>query len=143
MKKRALPSSLKKLAYKDFDLSFKRHPVTGKLLIKKDDEAVKQAVKNVVLTNRFERPFHPEFGGDVRASLFENFTSFSQAELSEKIARSVENYESRVQLVADATYGPVTVQEYPDQNGMAVTIRFRNVATLNEVTLDINLNKVR
>jgi phage baseplate assembly protein W len=143
MKKRVLPSSLKKLVYKDFDLSFKRHPVTGKLLIKKDDEAVKQAVKNVVLTNKYERPFHPEFGGNVRNSLFETFTSFSQAELSERIARSIENYESRVQLVADATYGPVTVQEYPDQNGMAVTIRFRNVATLNEVTLDINLNKVR
>jgi phage baseplate assembly protein W len=143
MKKRTLPSSLKRITYKDFDLSFKRHPVTGKLLIKKDDEAVKQAVKNVVLTNRFERPFHPEFGGDVRTSLFENFTSFSQAELSEKIGRSIENYESRVQLVADASYGPVTVQEYPDQNGLAVTIRFRNVATLNEVVLDINLNKVR
>lgn len=143
MKKRTLPSSLKKLSYRDFDLSFKRHPITGKLLIKKDDEAVKQAVKNVVLTNRFERPFHPEFGGNVRNSLFEIFTTFSQAELSERIARSIENYESRVQLVADATYGPVTVQEYPDQNGLAVTIRFRNVATLNEVTLDINLNKVR
>jgi phage baseplate assembly protein W len=143
MKKRVLPSSLKKLVYKDFDLSFKRHPVTGKLLIKKDDEAVKQAVKNVVLTNRYERPFHPEFGGNVRASLFENFTSFSQSELSEKIGRSIENYESRVQLISDASYGPVTVQEFPDQNGLAVTIRFRNVATLNEVTLDINLNKVR
>ena len=143
MKKRVLPSSLRKITYKDFDLSFKRHPVTGKLIIKKDDDAVKQAVKNVVLTNRFERPFHPEFGGDVRSSLFENFTSISQSQLQNKITNSIENYENRVQLVSDGNREAVIIQEYPDQNGLAITIRFRNVATLNDITLDINLNKVR
>lgn len=143
MKKRVLPSSLKKISYKDFDLSFKRHPSTGKLIIKKDDDAVKQAVKNVVLTNRYERPFHPEFGADIRSSLFENFTSITQSMFTEKINTSIENYESRVELVSVDGQDPVTVQEYPDENGLAVTIRFRNVATLNDVTLDINLNRIR
>jgi phage baseplate assembly protein W len=143
MKKRVLPSSLRKITYKDFDLSFKRHPVTGKLIIRKDDDAVKQAVKNIVLTNRFERPFHPEFGGDVRSSLFENFTSISQSQLEQKIFNSIENYENRVQLVSDGNSSAVTAQEFPDQNGLAITIRFRNVSTLNDVTFDINLTKVR
>ena len=75
MEKRQLPASLKKVANKDFDLSFRRHPSTGKLLMKKDDEAVKQSLKNLVLTNRYERPFRPEFGGDVRKRLFDNFDS--------------------------------------------------------------------
>ena len=143
MKKRVLPSSLKKLVYKDFDLSFKRHPVTGKLLIKKDDEAVKQAVKNVVLTNRYERPFHPEFGGDIRSKLFENFTSISKSELESRINIAIGNYEPRVQLVSEQNKPTVTVQEAVDNNTLYVTVRFRNVATLNDIDLDINLNKVR
>ena len=143
MKKRVLPSSLTKLSYRDFDLSFKRHPTTGKLLIKKDDEAVKQAVKNIVLTNRYERPYHPEFGGDIRSRLFDLFTTITQSEFENRINTAIENYEPRVQLISDNGNESVTVKEYPDQNGLAVTVRFRNVATLNDVTLDINLNKVR
>ena len=61
MQKRPTPASLKKITNRDFDLQFRRHPTTGKLIIKKEDEAVKQAVKNLVMTNHFERPFHPEF----------------------------------------------------------------------------------
>jgi phage baseplate assembly protein W len=143
MKKRVLPSSLTKLSYRDFDLSFKRHPTTGKLLIKKDDEAVKQAVKNIVLTNRYERPYHPEFGGDIRSRLFDLFTSITQSDFENRINTAIENYEPRVQLISDNGNESVTVKEYPDENGLAVTVRFRNVATLNDVTLDINLNKVR
>ena len=143
MKKRVLPSSLTKLSYRDFDLSFKRHPTTGKLLIKKDDEAVKQAVKNIVLTNRYERPYHPEFGGDIRTRLFDLFTTITQSDFENRINTAIENYEPRVQLISDNGNESVTVKEYPDQNGLAVTVRFRNVATLNDVTLDINLNKVR
>jgi phage baseplate assembly protein W len=143
MKKRVLPSSLTKLSYRDFDLSFKRHPTTGKLLIKKDDEAVKQAVKNIVLTNRYERPYHPEFGGDIRTRLFDLFTSITQSDFENRINTAIENYEPRVQLISENGNESVTVKEYPDQNGLAVTVRFRNVATLNDVTLDINLNKVR
>jgi phage baseplate assembly protein W len=143
MKKRVLPSSLTKLSYRDFDLSFKSHPTTGKLLIKKDDEAVKQAVKNIVLTNRYERPYHPEFGGDIRSRLFDLFTSITQSDFENRINTAIENYEPRVQLISDNGNASVTVKEYPDENGLAVTVRFRNVATLNDVTLDINLNKVR
>ena len=65
MAKRTLPTSLKQITYRDFDIQFRRHPSTGKLLIKKDDEAVKQALKTLILTNFYEKPFFPRFGGGI------------------------------------------------------------------------------
>ncbi len=64
----------KTILYKDLDLSFRVHPKTGNLLVKKNTESVKQGVKNVVLTNKFERPYRPEFGCDIRKRLFDLIT---------------------------------------------------------------------
>lgn len=137
--KRPVPASLKKITYRDFDLQFRRHPSTGKLLIKKEDEAVKQALKNLILTNHYERPFRPEFGGNVRARLFDLFTSFTQADFQNLIITAIENYEPRA-IVDNSS---VNVIENPDGNSMTIIIRFRNAITLNDFQLDINLNRVR
>lgn len=137
-----LPPSLTKTSYKDFDLSFKKHPVTGKLLVKKDDDAVKQAVKNLVLTNKYERPFSPEFGGDVRSRLFENFSPFIQSDMETRINTTLKNYEPRVKIMNDLGIDTVTVIPYSDYNGLNVTVRFKVIASLSDVSLDINLNRV-
>jgi len=137
--KRPVPASLKKITYRDFDLQFRRHPSTGRLLMKKEDEAVKQALKNLILTNHYERPFRPEFGGNVRARLFDLFTSFTQADFQNIIINAIENYEPRA-IVDNSS---VNVIENPDGNSMTITIRFRNAITLNDLQLDINLNRVR
>jgi hypothetical protein len=137
--KRPVPASFKKITYRDFDLQFRRHPSTGKLLMKKEDEAVKQALKNLILTNHYERPFRPEFGGNIRARLFDLFTSFTQADFQNLIVNAIENYEPRA-IVDNSS---VNVVENPDGNSMTITIRFRNAITLNELQLDINLNRVR
>ncbi len=137
--KRPVPASLKKITYRDFDLQFRRHPSTGRLLMKKEDEAVKQALKNLILTNHYERPFRPEFGGNIRARLFDLFTSFTQADFQNLIITAIENYEPRA-IVDNSS---VNVLENPDGNSMTITIRFRNAITLNELQLDINLNRVR
>ena len=60
-----------KEAYKDLDLNFMAHPITGDVTTKSDSEAVKRAVKNIVLTNYYERPFKPSLGGNIRGLLFE------------------------------------------------------------------------
>jgi len=138
-----LPSSLNKTSYRDFDLSFRKHPVTGKLLMKKDDEAVKQAVRNLVLTNKYERPFQPEFGGDVRSQLFENFSPFIQSNMENRINTTLKNFEPRVKIMDDIGVDTVSVLPYPDLNGMNVTIRFKVIASLSDISLDINLNRVR
>jgi len=143
MAKRPLPVSVKKATYRDFDLSFKCHPVTGKLLIKKEDEAVKQALKNLILTNKYERPFNPEFGGNVRSRLFDLFTGFTQMDFQDLISTAIKNYEPRVLLTADNGLPAVFVKNYDDQNALGITIRFKVISSLNNLSLDINLNKVR
>jgi phage baseplate assembly protein W len=137
------PSYINKAANRDFDLAFRRHPSTGKLIIKKDDEAVKQAVKNLVLTNHYERPFHPEFGGNIRARLFDNFNSITKSEFETLVNIAIGNYEPRVQLESEDGKPSVTVKENTDENELTVSVRFRNVGTLNDLSLDVNLNRVR
>jgi phage baseplate assembly protein W len=139
--KRPLPASLKKITFRDFDLQFRRHPSTGKLLIKKNDDAVKQALKNLILTNTYERPFLPNYGGNIRSRLFENFDDIAASDFENLIINAIENYEPRADISGESR--PVTVTENRDSNQLYVTIRFRNVTTLNQLTLDINLNKVR
>ena len=139
MDRRQLSNKLKRVTNKDFDLSFRRHPSTGKLLMKKDDEAVKQALKNLVLTNRYERPFRPEFGGDVRRRLFDNFDSIDLYSYETQIETAIENYDARITLEPYA----IQIQEKRDQNALNITIRFKNAYTLNDVSLDVNLNRVR
>jgi phage baseplate assembly protein W len=139
MKKRPLPASLSRVVNKDFDLQFRRHPSTGKLLMKKDDDTVKQALKNLVLTDRYERPFRPSYGGDVRKRLFDLHTSVTQSDYENLIETAIKNYEPRAIL----NNGSVSVLENPDNNAMTINIKFKNQATLNEIQLDVNLNKVR
>ena len=140
MKKRPLPASLKKVTNKDFDLMFRAHPSTGKLLVKKDDDAVKQGLKNLLLTNRYERPFRPEYGGDVRRRLFDNFDTVFVEDYENQIKTAIKNYEPRV-VIDD--YNSVIVTENRDNNQLYITVKFRNAVTLSDISIDINLNKVR
>ena len=59
-----------KEVYADLDMNFKAHPITGDLTIKKDSDAIKQSIKNIMLTNYYERPFKPSLGGGFRDLLF-------------------------------------------------------------------------
>jgi phage baseplate assembly protein W len=119
---------------------FRAHPSTGKLLVKKGDDSVKQGLKNLLLTNRYERPFRPEYGGDIRKRLFDNFDTVFATDYENQIKTAIKNYEPRA--VLDET-DSVTVSEDRDGNQLYVTVRFRNAVTLNDVDIDINLNKVR
>ena len=66
-----MAGAIKTPVYKDFDLNMKMHPVTGKLIVRKNSDAVKQAIKTLILTDRGERPFRPVFGSDIRYRLFD------------------------------------------------------------------------
>ena len=92
MIKRQISTPVPKVASKDFDLMFRRHPTTGKLLVKKGDDSIKQGLRNLVLTARYERPFRPEFGGDVRRRLFDNFTTLSPLDYGIQIETTIGNY---------------------------------------------------
>jgi phage baseplate assembly protein W len=104
--------------YTDLNLNFAKNPATKDVTRLKDVEAVKRSVRNLVLTNRFERPFHPEIGADVRALLFENMTPVTEQLLTERIAETLRVYEPR------AVLNDVVVSGSLDTNTYTATIKF-------------------
>jgi phage baseplate assembly protein W len=123
--------------YSDFDMNFMAHPVTGDLGRVKDVESIKRSMINLLMTAHYERPFHPEIGGNIRASLFEPFGEFTEDMLKLAIVEVLQNFESRVTLQG------VNVEGYPDENGFKVRIDFyiENVASVN--TIETFLERVR
>jgi phage baseplate assembly protein W len=117
--------------YRDFDITFRANPITGQLSILKNNAAVKRALRNLILTNRFERPFRPSFGSTVQESLFDNFDSLTVSNVKDAITRAIRDHEPRVQLLE------VRVNASPDDNALQVTIYFRvqNQAEPDELSL--------
>tara|TARA_R100001443_G_scaffold106641_1_gene116142 strand:+ start:4568 stop:5011 length:444 start_codon:yes stop_codon:yes gene_type:complete len=104
--------------YKDIALSFERNSNTKDVIIKKDIAAVKQSVKNLILTNHFERPFHPEIGSNVTAILFEPMSPITANILTRTISECINNFEPRARLVS------VIANPNLDRNAYEVTISF-------------------
>ena len=103
--------------YRDLDLFFSRK--SNKDVNKVTDiEAVKRSVRNLVLLNSYEKPFHPEIAGDVRGLLFELMTPLTSAVIARKIQDVIENFEPRARLTG--------VQAIPDfdRNAYDVTVYF-------------------
>ena len=88
-----------KEAYKDLDLNFMAHPITGDVTTKSDSEAVKRAVKNIGLTNYYERPFKPSLGGNIRGLLFELNTDRQLNRARDRLADTITALEPRVENV--------------------------------------------
>lgn len=86
--------------YSDLDLGFELHPVTGDISRKTDVNAVKQALKILVLTNFYERPFAPSMGGNIRGLLFEHIDSTTAAVIEKTITQLITSYEPRAKLEA-------------------------------------------
>ena len=123
--------------YKDLDLDFGRNTVTNDVNKLTDVEAVKRSVRNLINTNHFERPFHPEIGGNVRALLFENMTPLTALNLQRKIEEVLNNFEPRAkitQILADPDI---------DRNGYRLEIRFYVIGIQNPITVETFLERLR
>ncbi len=104
--------------FRDIDLDFSRNLVTNDVNVVEDVIAVKRAVKNLIQTNFYERPFQPELGCGIRELLFENFTPMTKVFLERKIEEVLINYEPRVNLQS------VQVDDDQDGNRLVVDIYF-------------------
>ena len=128
--------------YKDLNHFFTKHPTSKDVSKVTDVQAIKRAVRNLVLLNRGEKPFHPEIGGNVHGSLFENFTPIAEIELRTAIQSTLSTYEPRVVLEEvkvndDSGYSL-------DQNKLGITISFSMVNVPNVVhDVEVFLDKVR
>ena len=124
--------------FKDFNLNFTRHPVTGDIAKLTNISAVKASVKNLVMTNFYERPFHPEIGSDVRRALFENMTPQVATRLGRNIEDVIVNFEPRAELIS------VIVNARIDRNAYEATIKFNVVnSETDEQTLNLFLERLR
>jgi phage baseplate assembly protein W len=123
--------------FSDLDLNFTKHPVTGDISRRYDENAVKASLKNLILTSNYERPFHSELGSQVRALLFEPATPMTRALLERSIEDLISNYEPRVQLIE------VQANISDDNNAVYVRVEFKIVNTERPLTLDIALERTR
>ena len=89
----------KKDLYSDLNLQFTPHPITGDVTRKTDTDAVRRSVRNIVMTNYYERPFKPGFGGNLIGLLFNLDTDRGLEKVSEKLTKTIETFEPRVQNV--------------------------------------------
>ena len=123
--------------YSDLNLNFTRNPATGDVARLTDVEAVKRSVRNLVLTNQFERPFHPEIGSSVRALLFENVTPLNAILLEDRIREVIINFEERAELTN------VRVIDDADRNGYRVIINFQVLNSVENVSITEFLQRLR
>ena len=121
----------------DLDLNFTAHPVNKDVAIKYDEQAIKQSVRNLILTKNFERPFHSEIGCQVRGLLFEPVTEMSVSIIKRSIVDVIRNYEPRVQLV------DVFVNVRPDENYVDIRIIFKIINTATPIELTLTLERTR
>ena len=105
-------------AFKDINLSFKRHPVTNDVVAIRDEDAIKRSVKNIVFTTLGEKPFVPQFGSVINESLFDLNTELSEIRVSDEIRSSLLNFEPRIDNVI------VNVTVSPDTNEMNCLVQY-------------------
>jgi|TARA_B100001094_G_C18028829_1_gene718999 phage baseplate assembly protein W len=123
--------------YRDLDLFFSKKS-NNDINSVTDIEAVKRSVRNLILLNTYEKPFHPEIGGNVRGMLFELMTPMVASVISRKIEDSIINHEPRARLVG------VRTNPNFDANGYQVTVYFYVVNAPTElVELDAFLERLR
>ena len=116
--------------YSDFDFPFKTHPVTKDVPIKRDVEAVKQSVRNILLTRRGEKFFDPDFGGSLTEFLFENFDPIVEAEMNQRIVNTLRNYEPRVKVLN------IEIEDLSERNALHLRLEVQILSPEN-LTTDI------
>ena len=123
----------RKRLYKDIDLSFAKAP-SNDVYKKSDLASIKQAVKNLLLTNNFEKPFNPNFGANIRALLFDLADGKLESKAREKIQFAINKYEPRVEIMK------LKVNPDPDRNDVRVQVnlKIRNSSTTFDVSTSLN-----
>jgi len=123
--------------FKDLNLDFQQNTATKDIQKIKDIEAVKRSVRNLINTNHYEKPFHPEIGSNLRAMLFELMSPQMNHLISKQIENLINNYEPRCNLVE------VFAQPMFDRNGYSVQISFRVQNHPDEVIVESFLERLR
>ena len=135
-------SSRSSYIYKDLNHFFTKHPLTSDVSKVTDVQAIKRSVRNLLLTNKGERLFHPEIGGNVKGSLFQNFTPITEIELQSAITHVIRTYEPRV-VLQEVVVNDATGQDL-DANRLRVIVQFSLANEPNEIEeVEVFLDRIR
>jgi len=132
---RPITSSVPK-AYSDIDCAFVAKP-SGDLYKKTDAAAVRQAVKNLLLTRRGEKPFQPYFGSGLYDLVFSLTTEVDEDDIKRYVMTAINNHERRAKVLN------VTANFSPDYNSVDITVVFQVLTTLENVTVNVTISRNR
>lgn len=126
---------VKKTKFVDIDLNFSLHPISSDIGKRVDGNAIATSIKNLVMTNMYDRPFHPEISSNVTNLLFQNFNSDTAEVLKRSIRYTIENFEPRAEVVYINIYDDV------DSNNLTVELAFNIVGIVETVVTTFNLER--
>ena len=127
-----------RLSFRDININFKKHPVTNDLVVSRDASAIKQSIVNLLLTNKGERVYQPDYGSDLRKFLFEPMDFATAAAIQNKILSTLSKFEPRI--------GVLSIEAVPnfDDNGFEVEMTYEIRGSDNPpTTVDFFLARTR
>ena len=127
----------RKKGHRDLDLKLGIHPIRKDLNVLKDDNAIKNAIRNLLVTNANERPFQPFLGANLRGLLFEPADALTKIALRENILEVIKNHEPRVEVL------DIDIKDLADQNAYRILVKMRIKEFDNNDTVEIVLRRLR
>ena len=123
--------------FKDLDLNFTIHPVKKDINKNIGTMAIVNSIKNLILTNHYEKPFHPEIGSRVNYLLFENMDQVTASVLQREIQQVITNFEPRVRV------NQISAIPDFDNNGYSISLEFLIINKTEPITIEFFLERVR
>ena len=123
--------------FKDLDLNFTAHPVRKDINKFVNEYAIVNSVKNLILTNHYERPFRPELGSNIRRMLFENVDTIMAAQIEREIEETIINFEPRVNV------SKVVALPIPDENRYSIELQFFVINSPEPIAIKFFLERIR
>ena len=130
-------SAVPKQEFRDFDLSMAENPVTGDLLSKDTEGSIKQALRNIILTNFYEVPFNPTQGGQITGAIFEFYTQELEIFLRKELSFMIQVFEPRVVI------RQVTVGYNESTDTVRARVEFTIIGRIDTSVLDLFFERVR
>jgi phage baseplate assembly protein W len=121
----------------DLDLNFVIHPIRKDISTYKAEYAVINSVKNLILTNHYEKPFRPQVGSNIRRLLFENIDSIIAAQIERAVTETIENFEPRVSV------SKINAIPDPDNNRYNLRLEFFVINQTSPITINFFLERIR
>ena len=132
-----MASSIINRQYSDLDLNFNIHPVKKDINIWTNEQAVIHSVRNLLVTNHYERPFQPDLGSNIRRLLFEPLDNITASNLDREIRQTIKNFEPRVNVLQ------LDITPNEEQNAFGVYLQFDIINRTEPITIRFLLQRIR